>query len=672
MLLYTIVAALAVIIAIFYAPLRHKVWVATGIIGAVAIGAVALAVSAFSEGAYDLLNFSTIFFGEESLHVDPLSAIFLVIIAIASIATVIYSRGYVEGYLNRYSPSHISLHYTALVTLVVSMMAVVLSSGGFSFLFSWELMTIASFILILFEADRQEVRRAALNYLVMMHIGFMLLVIGFVMLYNITGSANFADIQEYFKIAAPLPLFLVLFLGFGMKAGVFPMHIWLPEAHPAAPSHVSAIMSGVMIKTGVYGIIRLMQAVDHNNDLLNTIGMIILFSGIITGLWGVIMAATQNDIKRLLAYSSIENIGVILIGLGIAAIGYSASNDMMKIEELKSCELIGMCGMCGAILHIVNHSLFKTLLFFSAGNIYSKLHTTSLNKMGGLAKYMPMTAIIMLFATIAICALPPLNGFVSELLIYIGMFNGVSDGREVLFSVAAIIALSLIGGIVVLAFSKLYGTVFLGSPRSTHVAESSEVDNFRIGAMAIPIVGILFIGLLPQFAIQPISIVAEAVTGKDSSIAINDFYPTLTTLSYISIALIVVIVGIYLLKRRAQRSRKIEEGPTWGCGFTAPNERMQYTGESFSEGLESITKPLMNDTVDGRSVEKSEIFPSAHNYRISHKDKVDSLLVQWWVKMMYRLNKYVMKLRTGRVNNYITFALVFLIVVLVLTLFNLL
>jgi hypothetical protein len=190
--------------------------------------------------------------------------------------------------------------------------------------------------------------------------------------------------------------------------------------------------------------------------------------------------------------------------------------------------------------------------------------------------------------------------------------------------------------------------------------------------MAIPIAGILFIGLLPQFAIRPISIVAEAVTGQENTIAVDHFNPTLTTLSYISITLIVVIVALYLLKRRAQRSRKIEEGPTWGCGFTAPNERMQYTGESFSEGLESITKPLMNDTVDGRSVDKSEIFPTEHNYRIRHNDKVDSILAQWWVKMMHRLNKYVMKLRTGRVNNYITFALVFLIAVLVMTLFNLL
>jgi formate hydrogenlyase subunit 3/multisubunit Na+/H+ antiporter MnhD subunit len=547
------------------------------------------------------------------------------------------------------------------VLLVVSMMLVVVSSGGFSFLFSWELMTIASFILILFEADRHEVRRAALNYLVMMHIGFMFLVAGFVMLHGVTGSANFEAIECYFKVAKPLPLFIIFFIGFGMKAGLFPMHIWLPEAHPAAPSHVSAIMSGVMIKTGIYGVLRLLQAIDHNTELLYAIGLIVLLAGIVTGLWGVILAAMQNDIKRLMAYSSIENIGVILIGLGVAAVGHAAGSN-----------LIGMCGMCGALLHVVNHSLFKSMLFFSAGNIYSRMHTTSMSQMGGLAKHMPVTAILMLFATVAICALPPLNGFVSELLIYIGMFNGVSDGHEVLYAIGGIIALSLIGGIVVLAFSKLYGVVFLGSPRSTHVAESTEVDNQRIAAMAIPAMLILVIGLLPQLAIRPIALVAQAVTGGDSAFAVAAFTPTLTALSYVGIILILVIALLYVAKRRAQLKRKIESGPTWGCGFTAPNIRMQYTGESFSEGLENIGRPLLKNMVDGRSVDKGEIFPKQHNYEVQHKDKVDSLLGMWWVRLMHRINMYVMRLRTGRVNNYVTFALLFLAVVLIFTLVGIL
>ncbi len=661
MLFYILLAAIVVIAAIFLTPLRQKVWVATGIIATLAVAATSLAIKALVEGSVHLASFSTQLFGQESFAVDKLSALFLIIISIASIAVVLYSRGYLEGYLKRYAEAHISMHYTALVILVASMMFVVMSSGGFSFLFAWELMTIASFILIPFEAERQETRRAALNYLVMMHIGFIFLVIGFVLVANVTGSANFAAIVEYFKIAKPLPLFIIMFIGFGMKAGLFPMHIWLPEAHPAAPSHVSAIMSGVMIKTGVYGIMRLMQAIDHNIDLLYSIGLIVLLSGIVTGLWGVILAAMQNDIKRLLAYSSIENIGVILIGLGIAAVGHAAGSN-----------LIGMCGMCGALLHTVNHSLFKTMLFLSAGNIYSKLHTTAMNQMGGLAKHMPITAILMLFATMAICALPPLNGFVSELLIYIGMFNGVSDGHEVLYSIGGIIALSLIGGIVVLAFTKLYGVVFLGSPRSHHVAESTEVDNLRIGAMAIPAAIILIIGLFPQYAIRPIAIVAEAITGADKSIAVDHFAPTLGALSAAGWLLIAAILLLFALKHKLQSKRKIEQGPTWGCGFTATNTRMQYTGESFSEGLESIGRPLMKDTIDGRAVDKSEIFPLAHKYRIRHNDKVDSLLGQLWVKLMHRINEYVMRLRTGRVNNYITFALVFFVLVLVLTLVGIL
>ena len=657
MYLYSLIAAMLVALVIFLVPKRYKVWVATGVVSLVALAAIAVAVMAFMGQPVELVKFVTPFFGEESLAVDKLSALMLIIIAVASVATVLYSKGYVAGYLERYSEAHISMHYTALVTLVVSMMLVVVSSGGFSFLFAWELMTIASFMLILFEADRQEVRRAALNYLVMMHIGFLFLVVGFVMLYNVTGSANFAAINAYYEHANLLPLFVILFIGFGMKAGLFPMHIWLPEAHPAAPSHVSAIMSGVMIKTGVYGIIRIMQVEELRADMLFTIGLIVLVSGAVTGLWGVILAAMQNDIKRLLAYSSIENVGVILIGLGIAAVGHAAGSP-----------LVGMCGMCGALLHMVNHSLFKTMLFFSAGNIYSKMHTTAMNQMGGLAKHMPITAILMLFATVAICALPPLNGFVSELLIYIGMFNGVSNGYEVLYSVTGIIVLSLIGGIVVLAFTKLYSVVFLGSPRSHHVAESTEVDSLRIVAMSIPAAFILIIGLAPQYVIIPISHVAEEVTNSVNTIAVEHFAPTLESLSYVSIAFILVVTLLFFIKRRAQRNRTIAEGPTWGCGFTAVNTRMQYTGESFSEGLENIGKPLMKNTVDGRAVDKDEIFPLPHRYRIRHKDKVDSLLGRWWVQMMHRINEYVMRLRTGKVNSYITFALLFFVVVLILTL----
>lgn len=657
---YLILFAAMAVAALFASPKHHKVWVAAAIVTALAAAAAVVAVEALCGKEVVLAEFSTAMFGAERLAVDRLSALFLLIIAVASVATVIYSKGYVGHYLARSSSAHVALHYTSLVTLVGSMMMVVVSGGGFSFLMAWELMTIASFLLILFEAERREVRRAALNYLVMMHIGFIFLVIGFVTVYSATGSASFDALGEYFRLHAPLPVIVVFIVGFGMKAGMFPMHVWLPEAHPAAPSHVSAIMSGVMIKTGIYGILRVAAEVE-SSEMLSTVGIIILFAGIVTGLWGVILAAVENDMKRLLAYSSIENIGVILIGMGIAYIGRAAGND-----------LVAMCGMCGALLHAVNHSLFKTLLFFGAGNIYSKMHSTSLDEMGGLARHMPVTALLMIVATVAICALPPLNGFVSELLIYLGMFNGVGEGGEVLYSVAAIIALSLIGGVVVLAFTKLYGIVFLGSPRSTHVAETTEVDNCRIAAMALPAAMILIIGLLPQYAVRPVVEVASGIIGGDYATAMEHFTPVLSTLSAIGFSLLAVVALLYALKRRAQSKRTVSSSPTWGCGFTAVNTRMQYTGESYSEGLESIATSLTQNTVDGRTIDKGEIFPSQHSYDVHHKDKIDRLFAAWWVELMHRINVGVMRLRTGKINHYIMYALALLAAVMLLTLLNLL
>lgn len=657
---YLILFAAMAVAALFASPKHHKVWVAAAIVTALAAAAAVVAVEALCGKEVVLAEFSTAMFGAERLAVDRLSALFLLIIAVASVATVIYSKGYVEHYLARSSSAHVALHYTSLVTLVGSMMTVVVSGGGFSFLMAWELMTIASFLLILFEAERREVRRAALNYLVMMHIGFIFLVIGFVAVYDATGSASFDALSEYFSLHAPLPVIVVFIVGFGMKAGMFPMHVWLPEAHPAAPSHVSAIMSGVMIKTGIYGILRVAAEVE-SLEMLSTVGIIILFAGIVTGLWGVILAAVENDMKRLLAYSSIENIGVILIGMGIAYIGRAAGND-----------LVAMCGMCGALLHAVNHSLFKTLLFFGAGNIYSKMHSTSLDEMGGLSRHMPVTALLMIVATVAICALPPLNGFVSELLIYLGMFNGVGEGGEVLYSVAAIIALSLIGGVVVLAFTKLYGIVFLGSPRSTHVAETTEVDNCRIAAMALPAAMILIIGLLPQYAVRPVVEVASGIIGGDYATAMEHFTPVLSTLSAIGFSLLAVVALLYVLKRRAQSKRTVSSSPTWGCGFTAVNTRMQYTGESYSEGLESIATSLTQNTVDGRTIDKGEIFPSQHSYDVHHKDKIDRLFAAWWVELMHRINVGVMRLRTGKINHYIMYALALLAAVMLLTLLNLL
>lgn len=660
----TILFALAGIVVILFAtPLKAKCGVTALLI---ALGSVLPAVQAIgvlvdpSAGGV-LWQSPGSLFGSESGSMDTLSALFVLVIALGGIATSLYACGYLKHYLTTKSPAHISLHCTSLVVLVFSMMGVVTSDGGYSFLFFWELMTIASFLLILFDAQRPEVTRAALSYLVMMHIGFLFLVGGFVKLWTETGSANFSALADYYAAHPALPLFWIFLVGFGMKAGLFPMHVWLPEAHPAAPSHVSAVMSGIMIKTGIYGILRITAPLA--GDALHAAGIILLTVGIITGLWGVILAAMQNDMKRLMAYSSIENVGVILIGVGIATLGRGCGNDA-----------VALCAICGALLHTVNHSFFKTMLFFGAGNVYSETHTTALDKLGGVAKSMPLTAALFLVATAAICALPPLNGFVSEWLIYIGMLDHVSAGEEVVASTAGLVGLALIGGIVVLAFTKLYGTLFLGSPRSHAVAEASEVDNLRIAAMALPLLGILTVGLFPQAAVAVISRAAGffmPLSEHPSALLAARIFPeSLKMISLTAWILVAVITLLFFWKRHLQRQRPMTSGNTWGCGFTNPSIRMQYTGESFSEGLQSIATSMTNNSGEGDVVAHQEIFPSTHHFDIRHKDRIDSLFAAWWVELLYRINRHVMRLRTGKINHYVLFALIFLVVVFLLSLLN--
>lgn len=657
--IYALLALAVVTAAIFAAPLRAKVWTALGFTAANAVASLWIAAGVLADGrTVPLWNVATLM-GRDSGSMDPLSALFAAVIAIGSVAATLYARGYLEHCLDRKSPAHVALHYVALVTMSVSMTGVVCSDGGFSFLFFWELMTVASFLLILFDAERHEVRRAALTYLIMMHIGFVLLVVGFTRLHAVAGSASFDALGAAFGGDGGFALFVVFLAGFGMKAGLFPLHVWLPEAHPAAPSHVSALMSGVMIKTGIYGILRTTLAIDEA-QMLHTAGLVLLAAGIVTGLWGVIFAAAQNDVKRLLAYSSIENIGVILIGTGIGALGCASGNPVVQ-----------MWGFAGALLHTVGHSFFKTLLFFGAGNIRSQVHTTSLDALGGLGRYMPLTSALFLIGSAAICALPPLNGFVSELMIYSGLLRNIASDTDTLVSMAALAALALIGGIVLLAFVKLYGTVFLGSPRSHEVAEAQEADGVRIAAMAIPTAGILLVGLFPHYALRIVTAACDGQLYLPGQLIEELYVRQFADVSRFAWIVILVIALLVLWRRRLLRGRRIEAGPTWGCGFTATNVRMQYTGESFSEGLEEIATSLTQRRREGGAVPKSEIFPRAHDFDIRHKDRIGRLLAAWWLELLRVMNQRVMRLRTGKINHYVLFALAFLVLVALLSIFNL-
>ena len=657
--IYTLLFLVVVVAAIFSTPLRAKAWTALALTAAGALWASVRAIGVLADGGTESLwMIPGTLFGGDSGSMDPLSALFVLLISIGSVASVLYSRGYLAHTLREKSPAHVSLHYTSLTVMTYAMLGVVCSDGGYSFLFFWELMTVASFLLILYDAQRREVSRAALAYLIMMHVGFVLLVVGFVRLDAVCGRATFDALGQYFHTKPALPLFLVFLAGFGMKAGLFPLHVWLPEAHPAAPSHVSALMSGVMIKTGIYGILRTTAALG-DLPVLHTAGVILLVVGIVTGLWGVILAAMQNDVKRLLAYSSIENIGIILLAAGIAALGKASGNQM-----------VALCGIAGALLHALNHSFFKSLLFFGAGNILSQTRTTSLDALGGLTKHMPLTSLLFLAAVAAICALPPLNGFVSELLVYLGLLDGIASGSNILASAAGLAALALIGGVAVLAFTKLYGTVFLGSPRSHEVAEASEVDNLRLAAMALPLAGILLVGLFPRAAVGCVTRAAEFFLRTPSDAADWLLSPTLTAVGRIAWGLILVVAILAWLRRRTLRGRQVAEGPTWGCGFTAVNTRMQYTGESFSEGLQSIATSLTQNSGEGSPVGKGEIFPDAHRFDVGHRDRIGRLFSAWWVELLRLINQRVMRLRTGKINHYVLFALAFLALVFLLSILH--
>ncbi len=656
---YLLTALAAVAAAIFGAPLRAKAWVALAVVAAASAWAGSTAIGVLADGAPRILwQADGFLLGGGGGSMDTLSALFVLLISLGSVASVLYSHGYLAHSLADKSPAHVSLHYTALTVMALSMLGVATSDGGYTFLFFWELMTIASFLLILYDAERRETVRAALAYLIMMHIGFVLLVAGFATLDRACGSADFAALAGYFAGRNRLPLFLVFLLGFGMKAGLFPMHVWLPQAHPAAPSHVSALMSGVMIKTGIYGILRV-TAQLADLPALRTAGLILLGCGIATGLWGILLASAQNDIKRLLAYSSIENVGVILIGAGVGTLGLAAGNDT-----------VAACGLCGALLHTFNHSLFKSLLFFGAGNVLTQTRTLSLDALGGLGKHMPVSALLFLAGAAAICALPPLNGFVSELLIYLGLLDGIAAGSGVPAAAAGLAALALIGGLAVLTFTKLYGTVFLGAPRTHEVAESTEVDRVRIAAMALPLAGILLVGLFPQAALDLVVRAAGALA-PEAARGTAPLSPVMTAVCRTAWLLIAVTGLLYAAKSRAQRRRIRRTGPTWGCGFTAPNVRMQYTGESFAEGLQSVAASVAPRSGEGRAVDKSELFPAAHNFDAEHKDRIDALFAAWWVEMLRRINRQMMRLRTGKVNHYVLFALLFLVTVFLLSVFNL-
>jgi formate hydrogenlyase subunit 3/multisubunit Na+/H+ antiporter MnhD subunit len=562
-----------------------------------------------------------------------------------SFITAIYAAGYMKSSVKT------SSFFFFLNILTASMLLVVVIQNAIAFLIVWEIMSLSSFFLVAFENEKEEVYQASINYLIAMHIGLVFMICAFILLTLRSGSLDFNSFKAVFtsnKEFANL-LFILFFIGFGTKAGFIPLHTWLPKAHPAAPSPVSGMMSGIMIKTGIYGILRILFLMGVPSK---EISYFVLIISIISAGLGVFYALAQRDLKRLLAYSSVENIGIIGMGVGAGMLGLSYDNPLMAV-----------LGFSGAILHILNHSLFKGLLFFSAGSVYLGTHSRDMEKLGGLIKKMPYTAFFFLIGSLAISGLPPFNGFVSEFLIYTGLFNGLKSPSLLLIaSVLSIASLALIGGVALLCFTKAFGIVFLGVSRSDKGVKAVESPGSMLFPLAILSLFCVLIGLLPQYFIRLVNGPVKALTGGNEINMNGNLFSLFNTISIAFFVFIAFVVLLFLLRKLLLAKKPVSSYKTWDCGYQAGNARMQYTASSYAEPFLALVKPFINFQ---RRIEKpSGLFPKGADFESKDKDWVSVFFIQPAVRGISKFLDLFSWIQSGNTQQYILYGLIFLVLAL--------
>ena len=599
------------------------------------------------------------FFGDIPVRIDALSAWFILIINFTSITGALYGIGYMKSY--REDHPNLTLHWMLFFLFHFSMLWVCMIQQSIAFLIAWEIMSISSFLLVIFEHENNKTLKAGINYLIQMHISVALLTAAFIWAYSVTGSYDFKSIGTFFITNPNIWLFLLFFVGFGIKAGFIPFHSWLPHAHPSAPSHVSGVMSGVIVKMGIYGIFRIVLSLKHDFVLL---GEIVLTLSVLTGLYGILNAAVHRDFKKMLAYCTIENIGIIGTGIGIGLIGMGSGNN-----------LIVVFGFGGALLHTLNHSLFKSLLFFSSGSVYQQTHTRDMEKLGGLLRKMPKTGFLYLLGALAIGGLPPFNGFVSEFLLYIGYLEGiktldVANGTLMMFSLAS---LAIIGGISMLAFSKTFGTIFLGSPRTDIHTEPKEVSRVMLFPQYMIIAVMLSIGLFPQLYFSVVLKAIALYLPAISVLTVTSVNPALQVISvigrysllFMGVILLVYIIRVFITSRRAKLYNS-----TWGCAYVAPNTRMQYTGKSFSKTLGKLFNFVIIEEKRYQERPVSETFPQTTKHSSHYIDFFETRIIDGLVKKLVYSMNYFQFVQNGKTQAYVLYGVFFILLVFLSTLFN--
>ena len=579
-----------------------------------------------------------------SFAIDGLAAFFLLAIFIICLLAAVYSFHYLD---EPTKATATGTNYLFFSLLTVSMALVVTAANMLTFLMAWEIMSLSSFFLVITDYQKAESRKAGYLYFIFSHVGAMFIIAAFAVVYGFTGTLDFSanGVPETAKMVA----FVLAFVGFGSKAGVFPFHVWLPHAHPAAPSHISAVMSGVMIKTGIYGILRFYSILELHHPVL---GPMVLAFGALAGVLGVVYALGQHDIKRLLAYHSVENIGIILIGIGIGIIGVEANNPVMAVF-----------GFAGGLLHVLNHAIFKSLLFMGAGAVLHGTGTGAIDALGGLLKRMKVTGVTFLVGSLAISGLPPFNGFVSEFFIYLASFRGVS-GSPTLFSLSllAIVSLAIIGGLALACFTKVVGVVFQGEPRTPQAGEASEHGMFMLLPMILLAGACAVIGIYPG-AFMFLALKGVGAVGLEyGRIPLEPFAHVTSNITLAAMIFLAVLLIVLALRRVLYQGKPIGQSGTWGCGFTQPTARMQYTGTSYAASILEFFQPAAPLEIEHTAIRGR--FPKPTRYHSHIHDIVERHLNRLVVAPVLWLFDKLRWMQHGDIHLYIGYILLALVVLL--------
>ncbi len=612
------------------------------------------------------MRISSIPFLSLSTHIDMLASFFILVITLIALFCSVYGIGYVKHFYGKYNIGVLGFFYHFFIA---SMVLVVSASNGLFFLIAWEIMSLASYFLVVYDRNDENNIKAGYLYLVMTQVGTVFILFALLLLYKFTGSFDFETIRSG-VVLIPLSIKNIIFaltmIGLGTKAGIIPFHIWLPSAHPAAPSHVSALMSGVMIKTAIYMMIRIFL------DLLQPIpawwGLAILIIGSISCLLGVLYALTEHDIKKLLAYHSIENIGIIMLGLGSA----------LTFTSLGMPSL-ALLGLTAALFHTLNHAVFKSLLFLGAGSVINETHTRNMEEYGGLIKYMPQTALFFLVGAMAISALPPFNGFFSEWLTFQSLFQGIalmSLSAKWIFMAAAA-ALAFTGGLALACFVKAFGVTFLARPRNSKIIHAKESSlSLRVGMGVLAILSLLFgifSGHLSSFFGKignSLSVFQNAPPSVSLSpgqvIVVGNNFASVSGPTFFVLLVATIIFVMFLMQFVIRKYQKINTGATWDCG-TNLTPRMEITSTGFARSIilifKGILKPSIQHDVEYHDSE-SRYLPKSRNVILDVRDIYQFHFYKPLRKTITRLSLRVKNIQSGNINAYILYVFIALVVAL--------